>query len=92
MPMIYKVLLFYLTVINGFAFYAFGMDKGRAKRRTWRIPERNLLLPAFLGGSAGALLGMLVFRHKIRKPKFAAGVPLMLVIHAAGVYYLLWRI
>ena len=47
-----------------------GIDKGRARRKAWRIPERTLFLIAFLGGGLGALLGMYIFRHKTRHMKF----------------------
>lgn len=60
------------------AFWLYGLDKLLAKLRARRIPERVLLLAAAAGGAPGALLGMLVFRHKIRKARFAWGVPAML--------------
>ena len=43
-----------------------------AKLKRTRIPELSLLASAFLGGGTGALLGMLLFRHKIRKWYFWA--------------------
>ena len=46
----------------------------------WRIPEKTLLLFAAAGGSPGALAGMFVFHHKIRKPLFYLGVPLILLL------------
>ena len=53
-----------------------GIDKGRARRKAWRIPERTLLLIAFLGGGLGTLLGMYIFRHKTRHMKFQILVPI----------------
>ena len=70
----------YLAVINIVAFVAFGLDKRRAKREEWRIPERTLLVLAFLGGGLGAVLGMLAFRHKTRKLRFRILVPIALVL------------
>ena len=70
-----------MLAINVVAFSLFGIDKHRAKRSAWRIPEKTLLLSAFLGGSAGALLGMLLFRHKTRHKKFLLLVPLALTLH-----------
>ena len=59
------------------------------KNNEYRISEAALLTLALVGGSAGALLGMLVFRHKIRKPKFVILVPLFLIIHLAlAVFFL----
>lgn len=64
------------------AFFAFGWDKRCAVRGKWRVRERTLLALAAAGGAAGALLGMYVFRHKIRKNKFRFGVPALLILQA----------
>ena len=69
---------------------AYGLDKGRAKSGKWRIPERTLLLLALIGGSLGALAGMILFRHKTRKPKFFVSVPVMFVVHCVIVAMLVY--
>jgi len=69
--------------LNVFSFVLFGLDKWKAVHDRWRIPESKLLLAAVFG-VFGALLGMLVFRHKIRKPKFAIGVPAILILELAA--------
>ena len=79
-------LVLWLIVANLAAFALFGLDKWKAKRKArrpgvWRIREKTLLLWALAGGSVGGLLGMRVFRHKTRKPRFAVGLPLILVLH-----------
>ena len=76
-----SILVWYLAVINFTTWGAYGLDKGRAKSGKWRIPERTLLLLALAGGSLGALAGMIMFRHKTRKPKFYISVPVMFVAH-----------
>lgn len=48
------------------AFLIYSADKLCAKMGWRRVPERYLLLLA-VPGSIGALLGMLLARHKIRK-------------------------
>lgn len=73
----------YLVAVNIIAMLLFGIDKGRAKRKAWRIPERILILSAVAGGSVGALAGMLAFRHKTKHKKFTIAVPLALVSHLA---------
>lgn len=62
-------------------FLVYAADKDKARRGRWRIPEATLLWLALLGGSAGALVAIYGVRHKRRKPRFALGVPLMLVAH-----------
>ena len=76
-----SILVWYLAVINFTTWAAYGLDKGRAKSGKWRIPERTLLLLALVGGPLGALAGMIMFRHKTRKPKFYISVPVMFVAH-----------
>lgn len=72
----------YLIVINLVAFIACGVDKRAAVQKKWRIPERLLLGLAIAGGSVGMLLGMFVFRHKTKTPKFIITVPVVLVAEA----------
>ena len=76
-----SILVWYLAAINFTTWVVYGLDKGRAKSGKWRIPERTLLLLALAGGSLGALAGMIMFRHKRRKPKFYISVPVMFVAH-----------
>lgn len=68
---------------NLIAFAAYGIDKRRAIRGQWRIPERTLLLHAFLLGGVGAWLGMHVFRHKTKHGIFQLGVPAAAVMSLA---------
>lgn len=59
-------------LINLIVFLLYGIDKWKAIHHKWRIPEAHLIL-AGVFGILGAILGMLLFRHKIRKPKFYLG-------------------
>lgn len=77
------ILVYWLILVNLAAFILYGMDKSYAKKGARRIPEKTLLLWAFLGGSIGAFLGMKVFHHKTLKPKFAVTVPLLMVLEIA---------
>ncbi len=83
-----KYSIVYLIIINVIAFFAYGIDKIKAKKGRWRTPESVLLLLAFMGGAAGALAGMLLFRHKTQHKKFTILVPMMLVVWC--VVILLW--
>lgn len=74
------LLVCWLVVLNLATFVIFGVDKWKSKHATRRrIPERNLLLSAALGGSIGALLGMKVFHHKTLHKVFSIGIPLILL-------------
>lgn len=64
--------LFYLLLFSLVAFFAYGIDKRRAKRRAWRVPEAFLLSVGFLGGAVGALGAMQLFRHKTKHWYFYA--------------------
>ena len=83
-------LTYYLLIMNFLTWVIYGLDKGRAKSGKWRIPERTLLILAAIGGSVGALIGMLMFCHKTRKAKFVILVPVLLVIHCVLVG-LVWQ-
>ena len=75
-----KYLLLYLLIINALGLILMHTDKRRAVRGQWRIRESTLLLTALLGGSIGSLLGMYLFRHKTRHPRFYLGIPLILIL------------
>lgn len=77
----------YLICINFFAFLCFGIDKYKAIRRKWRISESFLLSLSVLGGAFGGLIGMILFRHKIRKPMFLVVVPLSAAFYIAVIIY-----
>ena len=77
-----------LAGMNILALAAMAHDKHAAERGERRTPEATLLSLAVLGGGAGALLGMLLWRHKTKKPAFALGVPVILLCQLALVY---WR-
>lgn len=84
-----RVFVAIVLVWNCFVCILYGVDKHRARKQAWRVSERTLLLCAFLGGGIGALLGMLVFRHKTRHAKFALLVPLACALTIAATYALL---
>ena len=77
------LLLYYFLAINFVAFILFGIDKLKARKILWRIPEATLLLIAVIGGSIGALLGMYVWHHKTMHLKFKYGVPAILALQIA---------
>ncbi len=74
-----KYIITYLLIINLIGFLAMGIDKFKAKRGYWRIPEGTLIMITALGGGIGTLLGMYTFRHKTKKMKFTIGIPTILI-------------
>ena len=84
-----KLILLYLLIINAAGFLSMLLDKHKAKKNAWRIPEKTLLLIACLGGSIGSVLGMQLFRHKTRHLKFSLGLPLILAVQMVAATWLL---
>ncbi len=79
--MLIKIIIYYLLIINSGTFLLFGIDKHLARKNKERIPESTLLLLSALGGAAGGLAAMYIFRHKTKKAKFFLVVPMLLVLH-----------
>ena len=70
-------LLVLLAVRSVFLFAMMGIDKGKARRGTWRIPEKTLFVFALLGGAVGGTAGMFLFRHKTKHLSFRLLFPLL---------------
>ncbi len=86
-----QLILIYLLAINVFAFFLYGIDKWKAKRSKWRIPEMTLLSIAVIGGGVGAWIGMKVWHHKTMHKKFKYGIPLILFAQIAIVLFISFR-
>lgn len=79
----------YLIMMNLMGFALMGIDKSKAKKHAWRIPEKTLFLASLLGGSIGTWAGMYVFRHKTKHWYFVVGMPSILI--AQVFVYLLFK-
>ena len=77
--MIYNIVIIVLVILNSAAFILYGVDKIRAVNAEWRIPEKRLLRMS-LFGPFGGWLGMRLFRHKVKKPKFYVGIPFFAIM------------
>ena len=82
------LLVAYIIVINFIAFFLMGIDKRRAIKHAFRIPEATLFLFAIMGGSIGAILGMYTFHHKTRHWYFVYGMPAILILQIALIVFL----
>ena len=83
-----RTIVIYFIVLNIIGFLAMWIDKRRAKRSAWRIPENTLLLITVLGGGIGTILGMYTFRHKTKKIKFTIGFPVILILEIVLIIYI----
>ena len=82
------ILLIYLLVMNIVGFLSMGIDKYKAKKRAFRIPEATLFTIAIIGGSIGSILGMFTFRHKTRHWYFLYGLPAILILQLVLAFFL----
>ena len=84
-----KIFIIYIVLINIITFSVFGIDKLKAIKNKWRTPESVLLGLSLMGGSAGGILGMYIFRHKTKKLVFRLAVPFFLILHIVLIYLIL---
>jgi len=78
-----------LLVLNAVTYLIYAYDKTAARSGVWRVSESTLLGLAFIGGAPAAIAAMFTLRHKIRKPKFRAG--LLLILAAQTCLFIYWR-
>ncbi len=83
-------IVLYLAIVNLAGLIVMGIDKLRARKRAWRIPESTLFVIALIGGSLGTTIGMHLFHHKTRHWYFLFGMPAILVIQIATVLILMY--
>ena len=74
------LIIIYLVSVNCISFIIMGVDKHKARKRAWRIPESTLFVLALIGGSLGSIIRMHLFRHKPRHWYFLYGMPAILII------------
>ena len=78
---------FWMAFTSVIGFILMGIDKAKAKKSVWRIPEKTLLGTALLGGGVGIWLGMEVFHHKTKHWYFKYGVPAIAMLEFIAVCY-----
>ena len=84
------ILLGYLLIINLCGFLSMMIDKKKAEKNKWRIPEKTLFIIAAIGGSIGSIAGMRKFRHKTKHWYFVIGMPAILILQLALAYFLIF--
>ena len=80
-------IVIYLVVINLIGFLAMYIDKRKAKKGEWRIPDKTLITIAMIGGSIGGIAGMYMFRHKTHKARFSIGFPVILGVQITLIFF-----
>jgi uncharacterized membrane protein YsdA (DUF1294 family) len=85
------LLLFCIIGVNVITFVVYGIDKLKAKKGKWRVPETTLLLLAIIGGSVGAWCGVKVWHHKTMHAKFKYGIPLIMAVQVGLLLCLMTR-
>lgn len=81
-------LIVYCVAVNVLGFALMGIDKWKAKKQAFRIPEATLFTIAIIGGSIGCILGMFTFHHKTRHWYFLYGMPVILLIQIGLIFLL----
>ena len=82
-----KNILIYFIIINLIGFLIMYIDKKRAKKGKWRIPEKTIFVTTILGGGIGTISGMYLFRHKTKKIEFTFGLPFITILEIIGIIY-----
>lgn len=86
-----KYVILYVILINAFGLAIMALDKFKAEKGFWRVPEKTLFIVTLLGGGIGTITGMYAFRHKTKKLKFTIGFPTILISEIAIIIYLLYK-
>lgn len=76
----FDIIILYAVAVNVVSLIVMGVDKRRAIKRAWRIPESTLFVLAIIGGSIGSIIGMHLFHHKTRHWYFLYGMPVILAL------------
>ena len=82
-----KNIILYFIIINLFGFFIMWLDKQKAKKGAWRIPEKTLFIVTALGGGIGTTAGMYAFRHKTQKIQFVIGFPFITILEIVTIIY-----
>ncbi len=85
-------LVLYILVINTIGFMMTVLDKYYAKKHRWRIAEKSFFVIAMMGGAAGVVAGMKIFRHKTLHKSFAVGMPLLFIINLGCLFIFIYTL
>ena len=55
-----KFMMIYLIMINILAFLMMKLDKYKARKHAWRVPEKSFFLLSIIGGSLGTWIYVII--------------------------------
>ena len=85
---LYHYFLIYIAALSFITYLTYTVDKAKAQKGKWRIPEKALLTLSIIGGACGGLLAMYSIRHKTKHWYFSVINVLSIVIHLLITMYL----
>ena len=85
---LYEYFLIYILALSAITFIVYAIDKIKAQKKAWRIPEKALLTLSFIGGALGGLVAMYTVRHKTKHWYFTLINVLSIGIHSFIAIYL----
>lgn len=88
---ILKLVLVFVAVMNVMALILTVFDKSKAKQGRERISEKNLITVAVCGGAPLMYITMLIIRHKTKHKLFMIGLPVIILIETAILFFLKFR-
>lgn len=82
------IIITVFAIINAVGFILVALDKQKARKKLWRIPEKTFFLIALIGGSIGIYVSMLLFRHKTKHWYFMIGIPAIFAAELIILYFI----
>ena len=90
-PTALGIIFGYYALINIVLYVTMVIDKKRAIKDGWRIPEKNMFIMAVLGGGLGGLVAMVFKRHKNRHMDFILVFTMTAILHMLVAFLLIGK-
>ena len=90
-PTALGIILGYYVLINIVLYVTMVIDKKKAIKDQWRIPEKNMFIMAVLGGGLGGLCAMVFKRHKNRHLDFIMVFTITSILHMLAAFLLIGK-
>ena len=85
------IIIGYYMIINIVLYMMMVIDKKRAIKDGWRIPEKNMFVAAVLGGGTGGLIAMVFKHHKNRHMDFILVFTMTAILHMVVAFLLIGK-